>query len=164
MDIVGEFAEHLSLCWSISTDDIKPIIRGDNGLIYLYSELPVLLGVAWCPDELSGDEWNSAIGAQLRCGMQVVRDCAVESYSSFSPENPIQSALAMQLACIKPASNSARLNAAMLTTITAARLRKAKQLEHDRTMRELKLLRAGVDLSDYDPASDTRWLGENVAL
>jgi hypothetical protein len=165
IQIISAFASRYSLCWSISTDDIKPIVRGDNGLIYLYSESPVpLLGVAWCPDELTGDQWNSTIRAQLHCGMQVVRDYAVESYSSLSGENPIQSALAMQLAGIKPASNSARLNAKMLATIAAARQRKTEQIKHQRIMKRLALERAGVDLSDYDSELDVRWLGENVTL
>lgn len=163
IQIISEFAEHFGLRWSIETTEIKPIIRGDNGLIYVYSESPVLLGVSWCPDELSGDQWNRAIRAQLHCGMQVVRDFAAESYSSFSGENPTQSALALQLARIKPARDSAAQRAKIFTTITAARQRKAKALEHSRVMRRLALERAGVDLLDYDPAFDGRWLGD-VAL
>jgi hypothetical protein len=162
--LINDFAEHYGLCWSIEINEIKPIIRGSNGgFIYCYDEANGLLDVAFVPDELPGDGWNVICRAIRAAKMTLIRDCLSESYASFDPKDERQSQLAISIAGIKPARTSAEQRATMPVTITAARQRKAKAIEHSRTMRELALIRAGCDLSDYDPASDTRWLG-NVAL
>ena len=165
VQLISEFAEHFSLCWSIETTEIKPIIRGSNGgFIYVYDEGQELLGVAFCPDELPGDGWNVACHAMIAAKMTIIRDCYSESYVAFSSKDEKQARLALAVAGIKPARSSAEQRATMLTTITAARQRKQRQIEHQRVLKELALIRAGADLSDYDSTVDVRWLGENVAL
>jgi hypothetical protein len=163
--LINDFAEHYGLCWSIDIADITPIIRGSNGgFIYCYDEANGLLAVAFVPDLLPGDSWNKVCHAAIAAGMVLIKDSLHESYIALNPKDEKQARLAISVAGITPARDSARWNKDMLATITAARQRKAKQIEHQNIMRELALIRAGVDLSDYDPASDTRWLGENVTL
>lgn len=150
--LINDFAEHYSLCWSIETTEIKPIIRGSNGgFIYVYDDSNGLLAVAFVPDLLPGDGWNGICRAIRAAKMTLIRDCLSESYASFDSKDERQSQLAISIAGIKPASNSAEQRATMLVTITAARQRKAKALEHQRIMKQLALIRSGVDLSDYDP-------------
>jgi hypothetical protein len=151
--LIDDFAERYGgLCWQIETTEIKPIIRGTHGaFIYCYDEGQELLGVAFCPDELPGDGWNVACHAMIAAKMTIIRDCYSESYVAFDPKEERQSQLAISIAGIKPASNSAEQRATMCDTITRARARKAKALEHQRTMKELTLERVGCDLSDYDP-------------
>ena len=122
-----------------------------------------MLALAFCPDELPNNEWNEACHAMIAAKMTILRDCYSESYIAFSPKDEKQARLAISIAGVKPMRASTSWNENMLGVITRARLRKAKQLEHQRTLKELALIRAGCDLSDYDPALDTRWLG-NVAL
>ncbi|HEY5175512.1 MAG TPA: hypothetical protein VII95_08110 [Terriglobales bacterium] len=162
--LIDSFAEHFSLCWQINIHGILPEIRGKRGaFIYCYDEANGLLGVAFIPDELPGDGWNVTCHAMIASGMVLLRDFLSEAYVAFDQKNEKQSRLALAVAGIKPTRDSAEQRAKMLVTITAARKRKAKQLEHQRTLKELSLLRAGVDLTDYDHESDTRWLGD-VAL
>lgn len=147
VQIIDEFAEKYCLFWEIATREIKPVVRGDNGLIYCYDEARKLLGCAFIPDELPGDGWNMICHAMIAAGMVLVRDCLSESYVSFDPKDKKQCQLALTVAGIKPSPESAAQRALMVTTITAARQRKGKQLEHQRVLKELALIRAGADLS-----------------
>src|ERR1035441_4744056 len=60
VQLVAEFAEHFSLCWSIETAGIAPVIKGTHGaFIYVYDESNGgVLGLAFVPDLLPGDGWN----------------------------------------------------------------------------------------------------------
>ena len=149
--LLDSFAAKYCLAIQIETSEIKPIIRGDNGHIFVYSDVPPMLAVAWSPDNLSSEQWSGSIRKMLRLGFTVIRDCASESISSFGIANSEQASLAIALADIKPAAGAIAQNAEMCGIITRARARKGKQLQHQRVIRELKLLRAGADLSDYCP-------------
>lgn len=155
VQLINSFAERYSLCWSIDIHGILPEIVGQDGAsIYVYDEANGgLLGLVWSPDSLTGDQWNGTIRAMIRGGMQIICDAASESYASFCPTDKNQAALAIRICGATPIPDSAAAaqRATMLTTITAARQRKAKQLEHQRVLKELALERAGADLSDYDP-------------
>jgi hypothetical protein len=153
VQLIDEFAKRYSLCWSINIHGILPQIVGKDGaFIYVYSEVPALLGVAFCPDELPGNGWNLTIQAALHCGMKILRDCQSEAYLSFNGKDERQASLALAICGATPVRDSAARCALMVTTITAARQRKAKAVEHSRTMREreLELIRKNCDLSDFD--------------
>ena len=143
--IISDFAAMHNLLVSIDTREIKPIISGSNGQVFVYSDVPALLAVAWSPDNLSSDQWTGTIRKMLRLGFSIVRDCA-----SLSAADAKQAAFAVALAGITPTANAAAINAKVCDVIRAARLRKRRQIEHQRVFKELRLLRAGTDLSDFD--------------
>jgi hypothetical protein len=126
--IMGEFAARYSLAFEIDTSTITPIIVGSNGQIFCYSDVPPMLGVAWCPDELSSEQWTGTIRKMLRLGFSVVRDCASESVSSVGIANPDQASVALALCQATPAPDSVAQNAEMCSIITKARARKLKHL------------------------------------
>jgi hypothetical protein len=150
--IMAEFAAMHDLLVSIDTGTIEPIIAGSNGFIYCYAEIPARLSVAWSPDNLSSDQWTGTIRKMLRLGFSIVRDCVSESYACWTePADANQASLAIALAGIKPVSDAAAINAKVCEVIRAARARKAKALEHSRTMRELEVIRKHCDMEDYCP-------------
>ena len=151
--LIDSFTERYSLSPSIDIHGIKPVIVGSGGaFIYCYDIANGLLSVAFVPDDLPGDSWNEVCHAAIAAGMVLISDSLHESYIAFDPKNDRQSQIAMSVAGIKPTADSAEKRATMLTTITKARFRKAKAVEHERTMRWLALIRSGADLSDYDPS------------
>ena len=150
--LIDSFAERYDLCWSINIHGILPEMVGKDGCsIYCYDDSNGLLGLCFCPDDLPGNSWNMICHAMIAAGMTLVRDCLSESYVSFDPKNERQCQLALTVAGIKPTPHAAAQRHKMVTTITVARQRKAKQLLHQRTLRELALGRSGFDLTDYDP-------------
>jgi hypothetical protein len=153
VEIISEFAEQFCLAFEIDhSHGIKPVIVGKDGaFIYVYSDVPPRLGVAFCPDELPGNGWNLTIQAALHCGMKILRDCQSEAYLSFDGKDERQASLALAICGALPVQDSDAQCALMVTTITAARQRKQRQIEHQRVLKELALIRAGADLSDYCP-------------
>lgn len=149
--LLDSLAEQYSLVWEISTAEIKPVVRGSNGFIYCYDEARKLLGCAFIPDDLPGDGWNTVCHAAIAAGMVLIRDSLHESYIAFSPKNDRQCQIAMSVAGIKPTADSAAQRATMCDVITKARARKQRQVEHQKVLKRVSLIRAGADLSDYDP-------------
>ena len=153
VELINSFAERYSLSWEIDhSNGIKPVIVGQGGAsIYVYDEAHSLLGLCFCPDDLPGNGWNLTIQAALRCGMKILRDCLSEAYISFDGKDERQASLALAICKATPVQDSAAQCATMLTTITAARQRKAKQVEHERMLKELELIRKGCVMEEYQP-------------
>jgi len=152
VQLIDEFAERYSLSWEIDIHGIKPVIVGKDGaFIYVYDEANGNLGICFCPDDLPGDGWNLTIQSALHCGMKIIRDCLSEAYLAFDPKNEKQCSMALALCQATPAPDAIAQNALTSGVIAKARQRKAKQLEHQRVLKELALERKGCDLSDYDP-------------
>jgi hypothetical protein len=154
---MAEFAAMHNLLVSIDIREITPVLRGSNGLVFVYSDVPPMLGVAWCPDELSSEQWTGTIRKMLRLGFSIVRDCASESIGSFpAAASPEQASLALAIAGIVPAPDAIAIaqNAAVIETIMRARMRKSKTITHERAMKALRLMRSGVDLYETDYHAD----------
>ena len=153
--IINSFAAKYCLAIQIETSEIKPIIRGDNGQLFVYSAVPPMLAVAWSPDSLTSTLWTGTIRKMLHLGFSIVRDCTSESISSFpAAASPEQASLALAIAGIVPAPNAIAQNAAVIETIMRARMRKSKTITHERAMKALRLMRSGVDLYETDYQAD----------
>jgi hypothetical protein len=150
VELINKFCERHDLVWAIDTATVEAIIVGEHDArIYAYDIANGKLAVAFVPDD-HPDGWGEITGKMLKARFRIIRDCICDSYASFDPMSEGQSLLALSIAGIKPAKNSARKRAKMCEIIAAARQRKgrATELKNKATMRELKV--AGVYFDNED--------------
>ena len=154
--LIDDFCSRHNLVWAIDCATVEPVILGEHdSKIYCYDIANSKLAIAFVPDEQK-ECWSYIMGSMLRAHFEIIRDGRCESYAAFDPMSEGQSLLALSIAGIKPAKNSARKRARMVEVITAARQRKgrATELKNKAKMRELKAAGVYLDREDVRNAAD----------